>query len=90
MTPHNTTPPTIEGTTTFGNLIPPTEKEILVYWTFLFVKRKVVAYNRSFWRGYDFSKVYFSEHRHKFRIKRMKPNRRLTKHQCGICSQNPF
>jgi hypothetical protein len=28
--------------------------------------------------------------RHKWRIKRMKPNRRLTKHKIGICPPNPF
>lgn len=80
MIPFSTTPPTIEGSTAFGNLALPSEKEVWVYWTFLFAKRKVVAYNRSFWRGYDFGKIDFSEHRHKFRIKRMKKAERLFKH----------
>ena len=96
MTPYNTTPPIIQGSVEVGNeIILPTYKEQYRYWTFLVVKRKRRALNRHLTRG----GIYFPlcvfdndvrAHRRKFRIKRMKPTPRLTKHKIGTCPQNPF
>jgi hypothetical protein len=86
MTPINTTPLTIEGATTFGYFGRPTEKEVRVYWTFLFVKRKRRSLNRHLTRGgiyspYSMLSNEAMTHRHKWRIKRIKHNSRLDVYQ---------
>jgi hypothetical protein len=96
MTPFNTTPPTIQGSVVVGNeIVLPTYKEQYKYWTFLFLKRKRRALNRHLTRGgieYPYANLlnHARKHRHKFRIKRMKPTPRLTKHKTGIFPQNTF
>ena len=78
MAPHNTTQPIIQGSAVVGNeILLPTYKEQYKYWTFLFVKRKRLNYNRYLTRGgidYPYTKLLNDGrlHRHKFRIKRMK------------------
>lgn len=85
-TPHNTTQPIIQGSAVVGNeIVLPTYKEQYKYWTFLFVKRKRLNYNRYLTRGgidYPYAKLLNDgrPHRHKFRIKRMKKAERLFKH----------